>query len=127
MEQIDILAREWLVFKQAEEQARQNRVAIEEQMLELHSVKEEGSETLKTGAGYKIKFVSKLKYRCDIDMLRVITSDWPSEAQPFKVKTEADEAKLRAIRTTAPSVWAKIAPAITTEPAKVGVSIELEQ
>jgi hypothetical protein len=127
MDSMDDLAREWAEWKAREDKARENRVLVEERICALHKPREEGSESFKTAGGYRVKLVSKLKYRCDLDMLKVLTSDWDSELVPIKTKVEADETKLRMIRNNAPQVWAKLAPAITTEPAKTGVTIEPPQ
>lgn len=124
METIDDLAREWAEWKNREDKARENRIAVEERICALHKPKEEGTESFATSGGYKIRLTGKLSYKADLDMLRVLTSDWPSEARPIKTKVEVDESKLKTIRANAPKVWAQIAQAIEVKPAKTGVTIE---
>jgi hypothetical protein len=125
MDTLDSLAQEWLEWKRREEHSRDQRVAVEEKILAQHPAKEEGSESFATPGGFKVRFVSKLKYKADLDMLRVLTSTWDSELVPIKTKVEVDESRLKAIRQNNPKVWSMLAPAITTEPAKTGVSVEL--
>ncbi|MEY5099060.1 MAG: hypothetical protein RJA36_1779, partial [Pseudomonadota bacterium] len=45
--------------------------------------------------------------------------------RPIRVKLEADEPLLRAIRIDRPDVWAALSPAITLKPAKTYVVVEV--
>jgi hypothetical protein len=124
MDSMDDLAREWAEWKAREDKARENRVLVEERICALHKPREEGSEQFATEGGYKIKLTGKLSYKADIDLLQVLTSDWPADAKPIKVEMKVDETKLKAIRQNAPKVWAQIAQAVEVKPAKTGVTIE---
>lgn len=127
MDTIDQLAVAWSIAKQKEEAARDERVAIEQDILTLHPARSEGSETITTPLGVKITTTGKVTYKCDIDKLVALTGSWPEEARPFKTKIEADEAKLKVIRSSAPRMWADIASAIETKPAKTGVAIKFKE
>lgn len=127
MEQIDQLAVAWSLAKQREEAARDERVSIEEDILKMHPAREEGSETFTTPLGVKITTTGKLKYKVDIDKLTTLTGSWPDDIRPLKTKVEADEAKLKQIRSHVPELWAKVADAIVTEPAKTGVAIKFKE
>lgn len=124
METIDQLATLWAIAKQKEDAARDERVGIEKQILALHPAREEGSETFATPAGAKITLTGKVSYKANVDTLLTLTAAWPADVRPIKVKTEADEAKLRAIRAESPKLWAQIAAAVETKPAKTGVTIK---
>ncbi len=124
METIDQLATLWAIAKQKEDAARDERVGIEKQILALHPAREEGSETFATPAGAKITLTGKVSYKANVDTLLTLTAAWPADVRPIKVKTEADEAKLRAIRAESPKLWAQIAAAVETKPAKTGVAIK---
>lgn len=123
----DELARQWREAKQREEAARNDRVAIENQIIELHPTKEEGAVTVHTAAGYKITLTGKVTYKVDIDKLTALTGAWPSEIRPLKTKVEADETKLKALRNDVPKLWAEIAAAVETKPAKTGVAIKFAE
>jgi hypothetical protein len=56
-----------------------------------------------------------------------LTGSWPVDIRPIKTKIEADETKLKALRSDVPELWAKIADAIETKPAKTGVSIKFKE
>jgi hypothetical protein len=47
--------------------------------------------------------------------------------RPVKTKIEADETRLKAIRNESPKLWAQIAAAVETKPAKTGVSIKWKE
>ena len=127
MDSLDVLATQWHAAKRAEDRARDDRILIEEQILKLHPAREEGSETVTTKMGTKIKLTGKLIYKCNIDQLTALTGDWPAEAVPLKVEVKADESKLKAIRSERPDLWKKIAGAVETKPAKTGVAVEFKE
>lgn len=124
---MDVLARQWNAAKNREDAARNERIGIEDRMLKIHPAKEEGSETVTTEDGTKIKLTGKLIYKADVKQLEVLTASWPEEARPLKVETKADETKLKAIRQERPDLWKKIAIAVETKPAKTGVSVEMKE
>jgi alpha-ketoglutarate-dependent taurine dioxygenase len=124
---LDKLSNEWRNAKQREEAARNDRVAIEQKIIELHPAKEEGALTIHTALGSSITLTGKVTYKVDIDKLTALTSSWPLDIRPIKTKVEADESKLKAIRADVPELWAKIADAIETKPAKTGVAIKFAE
>ena len=126
MDILDVLALEWQLAKRREEQARDDRIKLEEKILALYPAKDEGTTTVLTPIGHKIRTTGKWSYKCDLDLLQTLTLDWPEDVRPIRTKLEADETRLKTIRRTSPTMWARIAPAITTKPAKTGVSIEMK-
>jgi hypothetical protein len=124
---LDQLATEWRRAKEREEAARNDRVATEQKIIELHPAKEEGALTIHTALGSSITLVGKVTYKVDIDKLTALTGSWPVDIRPIKTKIEADETKLKALRNDVPELWAKIADAIETKPAKTGVSIKFKE
>ena len=127
MQLIDQLTLKWQQAKQREFEARDERVGIEEQILLLYPAREEGSSTIETDLGTKIKLTGKLTYKCDLIALHTMTIDWPEDVRPVRLKMEVDETKLKAIRQESPTMWARIASAVTTKPAKTGVAIEFKE
>ena len=124
---IDELATKWREAKQREEAARNDRVAIEQEIIELHPAKEEGAVTVQTAGGNNITLTGKLTYKVDIEKLTALTGSWPADIRPLKTKVEADETKLKAIRNDVPKLWAEIAAAVETKPAKTGVAIKFKE
>lgn len=124
MNDLDRLATLWSIAKQREDAARAERIKIEEDLLAVHPAKEEGSETFETPQGVKITLTGKITYKADVDKLIALSANWPADIRPVRNKVEADETRLKAIRQHRPDLWAAIAPAIETKPAKTGVSIK---
>lgn len=127
MNDIDRLAKLWQQAKKREDEARDDRVKIEEDILKAHPAREEGSETFETPAGAKVTLVGKITYKADVDKLISLAGNWPEDVRPIKTKVEADETRLKAIRQHRPDLWQAIAPAIATKPAKTGVSIKFPE
>jgi hypothetical protein len=122
---VDILAQLWAQAKSKEDTAKNERIDLEQKILALIPAKEEGSSTTTTASGIKIKLTGKLTYKVQLEQLVELTKSWPEDVRPIKAKIEADETKLKAIRSDAPKLWADIAAAVTVSPAKTGVTIEL--
>ena len=127
MDAMDELAIKWSIAKQKEDAARDERVAIEQKIIELHPAREEGSETFATPNGVKISLTGKLSYKADLDKLVAITATWPEEARPIKTEIKADESILKALREHSPDAWRQIAPAVTVTPAKTGVKVVFKE
>lgn len=127
MDKIDELAIKWSIAKQKEDAARDERVAVEKQIIELHPAREEGSETFATPQGVKISLTGKLTYKADVAKLLELTQHWPVEAKPIKTEVKADESILKALREHSPEAWLQIAPAITVTPAKTGVKVVFKE
>lgn len=111
--------------KAAEKAANQKRIDVENEILRLvhNQVKEEGRTTIPT-SGKKIVITKRLIYKTDIDALVRQTSHWDTEYRPVKYIVEADETKLKKLRSTDPKRWHEISAAITTTPAKPSFTLE---
>jgi hypothetical protein len=122
--ELEHLADQWLVTKEAEREANAARLRIEDKILKLCPAREEGSSTRLLYNGYKIKTTAKLIYKVDLDQLVTLSGDWPQDLQPFKTEIKQDDAVLKHLRADRPDLWRLIAPAVTTKPAKTGITIE---
>lgn len=126
MNELDKLAVLWSIAKQEEETGKAKRLSIEAEILKLHPAKEEGSETVLTDQGTKIKLTGKVTYKADVDALILLTGSWPDDIRPIKTKVEADDTRLKAIRAERPDLWRAIAQAVETKPAKTAVEIKFK-
>lgn len=120
---IDILAQLWAQAKALEEQAKNDRIDIENKILALQPAKEEGSQTFTTASGIKITTTGSLKYKADLGRLCEITKSWPEDVRPIKHEIKVDESKLKLIRAESPSLWSDLAQVVTVEPAKTAVKV----
>lgn len=122
-ESAEMLASEWLEAKRREMQANADRLAIEEKLLQLLPVKEEGSISTKLENGMKFTATSKLNYKVDMEKLLEITQHWGG-ASPVKTIIKIDETRLKHLRAINAPMWRKLAAAVTVKPAKTTITIE---
>jgi hypothetical protein len=118
------LAQELIAAKAVEAKATKDRVAVEEQLIELLGVKPEGAQTHDLTNGLKITITGKQTYKADMPLLMQLAGSLPANLRPLKVETKLDETGAKFLRTNEPEVWAMLAPAITVTPAKTSVSIK---
>lgn len=122
----DDLAGAWLAAKADENAANARRIAIEQEIVKRFGVKEEGAQTHALPSGPKIEITGKLTYKCeDMDKLRSLLVDVAPDLHPIKTKIEVDATGCKYLRANMPDVWEKIAPAITTKPAKPAVVVKI--
>lgn len=120
---LNTLAAHWLNAKQAEEAAREKRVAIERDIVAMTGAREEGAETHKTDR-YAIAVTGKLNRTLDLDLWHAIVEQVPAALRPIKVKEELDEKGVKWLRDNDPEIYAIVAQAITTKPAKTAVTVK---
>lgn len=113
----------WLKAKAEEQQAKDARYAIEQQLVDLLEFsKPEGSKTF-TLDGFKVECKGSISYSLDAKKWAEIQDQIPDGMRPVKVKLEADPTGCKFLRSNEPDLWKIAAQAITAKPAKVGVSI----
>lgn len=122
--ELDLTAQAWREAKAAEDGARQRRVELETQILELAGVKEEGSQHVDT-AYFRVTTVGKLTRSLDAAAWEAIRGDVPADLAPVDYKPSLDLKKLRAIETANPELYQKIAQCISTKPAKPSIKVDL--
>lgn len=127
MKNLEALCAAWQEAKDREADARAERIRIEENILKVCPAKEEGSQSFETEHGIKVTVTGKLSYKADIDRLTALTGAWPDAIRPIRVKVEADDTRLKAIRATRPDLWAQIASAVETKPVKTGVEVKFKE
>lgn len=124
--QLDVLARYWQKEKAAEVHARERRLNIEQQIMHLVGVAEEGT-TNAEGNLFKVKTVGKLTRTLDD---KAIQTDWdklPAEIkQCFKWKPSLDTKNLRALESMREDLIPVMASYLTTKPAKPSVTVEVK-
>ena len=75
--QLSILSNKWLELKETERQATENRREIEDELLSTLKIAEnfEGTETVTTDEGYKIKIGGRMVRKVDSDKLQQLASE----------------------------------------------------
>ena len=119
---IELLAASWLAAKKQEETSRAARIAREEKLVPRLAVKPEGSRTETVGA-YKITSTGRITRTLDHTAWARIREQVPEALRPVKIVEQVDDTGCRYLAANEPDIWALCAQAITSTPAKTGVSI----
>jgi|TARA_R100001530_G_scaffold130754_3_gene101903 hypothetical protein len=122
--ELDKLCQKHREYAEVEKKAKQNRIEVENIILQITDSKEEGTCTTKTRY-FKCSTVGKLTRSLDPEVWANIKDDIPEDLQPVKVKESIDLPKLRAIESANPDLFKFISKAISTKPAKTQVKVEL--
>lgn len=118
------LAAAWRAAKAAEAAARDERLAIEEQMLALLPKKDEGSVT-DADSGVTVSY--KLTRTVDTEALQGAWHELPEHAQrAFRWKADVDLKALRGLQEFDGEAYAAAARFITAKPAKPSISLRGE-
>lgn len=115
-----VIAAEWIEAKKAEIKANKDRVDLEDELIALLGAKEEGSETHNID-DFKIAITGRLNRKVDWDVFDKLGI--PVDLQPVKIKRELDLKGLRYLEDNEPSIYKKLAKAMTVEPAKTSVTV----
>lgn len=117
------IAEELFAAKQAEREANEKRVALEEELIGILGQKEEGAQTHHVG-DYKITITGKLNRKIDWDMFdSTIAARIPESMHPVKIKRELDETGVKYLANNEPQLYKVLASALTIKPAKTAVTI----
>ena len=117
------IAHELFEAREAEKQANERRVELEEELIALLGQKEEGSQTHEVG-DYKVTITGKLIRKVDWDLYdKSIAAKIPESLQPVKVKRELDDSGVKYLANNEPQIYRLLAKALTIKPAKTAVKI----
>lgn len=117
------IAEELFAAKQAEREANEKRIALEEELIAILGQKEEGAQTHQVG-DYKITITGKLNRKIDWDMFdSAIAARIPESMHPVKLKRELDETGVKYLANNEPQLYKVLATALTIKPAKTAVTI----
>ncbi len=120
-------ATDLIVAKSYEEQARRNRVAIEEKIAELIPTEVPGQRTVAISAETKLVVRRELSYRADIDAIEDIFALAPqSKCVPIKTKTtrELDISGYEWYKNNSPEMFSLISQHVEVTSRKVSVVLK---
>lgn len=121
---LDLLAHEWQQMKELEAQARERRIEIEQDIINLVGVQDEGTTNRETSQ-FKVKTVGKLTRSLDE---KAIQADWDNLPDAIKKcikwKPSLDTKSLRALESMREDLLPTVAHYTTTKPAKPSISVE---
>ena len=122
-EELNTLALHWRDAKRAEELARDNRIRIEQEMIDLVGCKDEGSETHKAG-DWKIRITGKINRTLDVAAWETIAPSIPENMRPVVYAPKLDTKGLRYLENNEPEVFRRVAEAIVAKPGKPAVEVK---
>lgn len=123
MDNVAPLAQAWLDAKRAESAANAQRLQIEKELCGALDVPDEGSKTIKID-GFKITVTQPITRKIDLDAWEKVKAHCPENLLPVKTKIEADGTGCKYLAEKEPKIWAKIAKAFTSTPAKTAIKVE---
>lgn len=109
----------FLEAKEAEQLAKENRLDIERQIIEMAKPKLEGTST-KVAGNFKLTTTGKLNRSLDYESYLALAL--PENLQFVDLKPAINLKRLRAIEMVDPSI---VAMCVTTKPAKPSISVEV--
>ena len=116
---------DYIAAKRDEDAAKKARIAAEERILALQPAKEEGATTVEAG-GYKVTLTGSISYSADdLEAVRNITAKWDANLVPIKTSSVLDATGCKYLRANRPELWAQLARAVTTKPAKTSVKVSV--
>ena len=118
------LAESIIHLKNIEASAREERIRIEQLIIEKVGTKEEGTTTAEDG-NFKVKTVGKLTRSVDTEAIQTDWENLPAEVQKcFKWKADIDTKNLRSLESMRADLVPLVTAYMTTKPAKPSVTIE---
>ena len=115
----------WLEAKRREDEAKEARIKIEEEISQALDTKTEGAVTHRVEP-YKVTLTQPIYRKIDLGVWETIKHNLPAEAWPIKIKIEVDDAGCKWLARERPDLWAIAAKAITATPGKIGVKVVAE-
>lgn len=122
--ELDIFCQHWRESKAAEDAARAERIKVEEQIISVVGVKEEGTVSRKTD-WFKLSTTGKLTRTLDDKAFMAIRDQVPDAISPVEFAPKLNLRKLRDLETTNPDAYRLVASCLVTKPAKPAVRVEL--
>ena len=117
------IANDLFQAKLDEEKAKEQRIALEEELIGLVGAKEEGAQTHTIGE-YKITITGVLNRKIDWDTFDAsIAAKIPESLQPVKIKRELDETGVKYLQNNEPQLYKHLAKALTIKAGKTNVKI----
>ena len=118
------LAESIIHLRNIEASAREERIRIEQMIIDKVGAKEEGTTTAEDGH-FKVKTVGKLTRSVDTQAIQTDWDNLPEEVQKcFKWKADIDTKNLRSLESMRDDLVPLLSTYVTTKPAKPSVTIE---
>jgi hypothetical protein len=115
--------------KRTEDEAKRQRIEIEEAIAALVETGENQSKTVDAAPGLKVLVKRAMSYEADVEAIRKLNLDadiLPLELHPpIPAEYGFDEKAYERLREQNPAAWAKVAEHVVAKPRKVSVTLKL--
>lgn len=122
-ETLQQLASELLIAKATEDNAKEQRIKAEQDIIDLIGCKENGSETHDTER-YKVTTKGGYLYACDMDALEGL--DIEPRLRPVKTEVKFDPKGYKWLQENESEVFKKVATVVTVKPTKSSVTVKVK-
>ena len=117
----------WLDLKKAEDNAKEEHIKIEEEMINFLETKSEGSVTTTLEDNTKITVKCGFSRKLDLEAWEKVKQKIVPDVRPIKTKIELDVPKLKKLQKEEPLAYNAISEAITVTPSKPNFTITKEE
>ena len=117
----------WLDLKKAEDDAKIERIKIEEEMINFLETKAEGSVTTSLEDKTKITVKTGFSRKLDLKAWEKVKLKVIPDVRPIKTKIELDVPALKKLQEKQPLVYKTISEAITVTTSKPNFTIKKEE
>jgi len=118
---LEELSAKWLAAKKAENVANKERLAIEDQIVELTGKRDEGSKTI-DATGFKVTVTGKISRKMDWEKWEAVKAQIHPNLHPVKYKPELDEKGVKYLQANEPAIYALLP--IEVKPAKTAIEVK---
>lgn len=115
------LLENWLVAKSVEDDAKKERVAIEEKILDSIGRPNSESQSTKEYDGFKVTVTPSVTRKLDIKGAEAILETIPEELRP--VKKVVDETGIKWLYNNEPDLYKRLVPYIEVKEGKTGIKV----
>lgn len=123
---VEGLAQLWLDTKASQKAAAKNLLAVEQAMMPLLEVPEEGSKT-NNANGFKIVAKGVINRTLDVKEWEAIREEIPETLRPIKYTPKLDEVGVKWLRDNNMEIYNKISQCITSKPGKTNITVTKEE
>jgi hypothetical protein len=120
------LCKKWLKAKKAETKAKDDRVAIEDEIIEVYGIDFEGqSKTFKEDdLDFSVNIKKNVSHQFDQDAWASVRADIPVDLRPEKIKFEVDVKGFEYLKENNSEIYLKVSDCVTIKDNKTTVKVE---
>lgn len=115
------LCESWLIAKSVEEDAKKERVSLEEKILDNIGKPNSESQSTKEYDGFKVTVTPSVTRKLDVKAAEAVLETIPEELRP--VKKVADETGIKWLYNNEPDLYKRLVPYVEVKEGKTGIKV----